>query len=341
MQLLMAMMLLAQPPAVPDGPPVVPELADLEIATRLKAEPDDSFRVYWLDSSTFTRASRIDSVTGDLGNRVNISGPWHNGRFVIYATLSSPSIEQVKAALAKARATWAAEKAVSQTAAPKGWPLPSAGETVEPDLERRGPWPSDLTFPDGMQRYKRAAYTQEIAVTNGRDRITPIERIALHVRDARWLVSGGLLGTDFRSDLYRNAIAANAREYTDDITVSNGGDVTYFDGFRRIIRIDRGVATQENRGWRREFPDGSRLMDVLSSAGKVFEVRQRLKEAGKWKSSVLFEDEKARPKGYTGLTVSCASCHNAKDGPGTGPYAGPLVTGSDSTFSVPFHALEK
>ena len=171
-----------------------------------------------------------------------------------------------------------------------------------------------------MKRYKRAAMTQEIAVTNDRDRITPVHR--LEVENKKWLVSGGMLGIEgWRSDLYKNDAKPN--EWIGDIQVLNS--LGYM---------------QPNRGWKREYPDGAKFLDVLSSKGKVFEVRQREKTEGKWHSSVIFDDEKARPLGYTGLTSSCISCHNAKDGAGTGGYAAGLVPGGDTILSDPFAKLE-
>ena len=260
---------------------------------------------------------------GNYAGEVALVGPWHNGRSVTYATLQSPTVEQIATALEAARRTWQAERQVSQTASPKGWP--PANASGDSNLEGRGPWPDGLSFDESMKRYKRASVTQEIAVTNGSDRITPVHRLDLHARDDRWLVSGGLLGIDgFRSDLYRNDIAANSREYVGNISVLNS--LGYY---------------QNNRGWRREFADGSKFMDVLSAAGKVFEIRQREKSGGKWSSEVVYEDETARPMGYTGLNRSCVSCHNAKDGAGTGPYAGPLVNGSDTVLSYPFRGLER
>jgi len=282
--------------------------------------PDD-FYVHWLDSNTFSLPSKLAGIQGELGSKAEIYAPI-NGEWKRYATLSNPTIEQITTSLEAAHKSWKAEKAVSLKASPKSWPLPNA--LHDDDLSGAGPLPDGYVLPDGMKRYKRASMTQEIAVTDGRDRITPRSRISLHARDARWLVSGGLLGFDFRSDLYRNNTAATAREYVDNIDVWNGRNY------------------QQNRGWRREFPDGSKFLDVLSNtAGKVFEIRQREKAEGRWNSEVIYENESARPEGYSGLTKSCVSCHNAKDGAGTGPYAGPLVLGSDTVFSVPFAALER
>ena len=53
------------------------------------------------------------------GDEAAISGPWHNGRHVWYATLQAPTQQQVQAALATAKATWSAERQVSRAASPK------------------------------------------------------------------------------------------------------------------------------------------------------------------------------------------------------------------------------
>ena len=306
------------------------ERADGYASSLAKASSSGSFLVTWVGVQTrINNADAImafsSSLDGFNAGEVVISGPWHNGRHVIYATLSSPTRQQIEAALEKARETWAASKAVSQTASPKEriWPLPSAGETVDPDLTRRGPWPKVLEFIEGMKRYKRASYTQEIAVTNDRDRITPVHRTQLENKD--WMQPGGMLGIEgYRSDLYRNSVAQNGVEsWIGNISVKNS--LGYF---------------QENRGWVARYPEGARFWDVLSNTktGQVFEIRQRLKEEGRWRNSVLFEDEKERPAGYTGLTKSCTSCHSQA---GQGNYASGLTPGSDSTLSIGFKALEK
>jgi hypothetical protein len=212
------------------------------------------------------------------------------------------------------------------TPRPTEWPLISAGERADHDLDMRGPWPQDLPFPEGMSRYRRSFYTQEIAVVNSRDRITPVSRLHRDLK-SRWLQSGGLEGiSGWRSDLYCNEAASKSPAYIGNIQVRN--EYGYY---------------QPNRGFRREFKEGSRFLDVLSNTktGKVFEVRQRLKEDGKWASRTLFEDVKARPSGYEGLQMRCSDCHNSSDGPGTGGYAAGLVPGSDTVFSLPFAGLEQ
>ncbi len=179
------------------------------------------------------------------------------------------------------------------------------------------PWPRSVAKPKGLIRYKRANYTQEIAVTNDRDRITPVHRSKLV---SKWHQSGGMEGVaGYHSDVYKL------------IPVGGWIGVTNID-------VWNGSNFQKNRGWTRSYPDGTTFYDILSKDGEVFEARERRKENGTWKSRVVFKDENHRPAGYAGLAVSCASCH---DEAGSGGYATGLVPGGDTVLSDPFEALER
>lgn len=202
-------------------------------------------------------------------------------------------------------------------AAPPQYSLPTAPPQFSLDT-RPERWPSSLPFPSEMKPYKRGKYTQSIYTTSGFTRhfIDPVPRFRLL---AKWRQSGGMEGvSDFRSDLYRY-FPSEPEAWIGDIQVWNGSNY------------------QTNRGWKVLFPDGSKFMDVLSSRGTVFEVRQREKKEGKWTSLVAYEDVAARPKGYTGLTVSCNSCHSEA---GSGSYGVGLIPGGDGVLSVGFRALE-
>lgn len=187
-----------------------------------------------------------------------------------------------------------------------------------------GPWPESLDFPEGMVPYKRGTKTQKIytVVNDPRDHIDPVDRYSLP--DTRWHQSGGMLGVEgYRSDVYRY-LPEKPEVWIGDISVLNS--LGYY---------------QNNRGWRVNYPDGSRFMDVLSNTklnNEVFEIRQRTKKDGKWESLVIYENEKVRPAKYTGLTVSCASCHKEA---GTGGYAVGLAPGGDGVLSTGFTALEE
>lgn len=73
----------------------------------------------WFDNDPLERFSDYD-WPGRMGTTVvTISGPYHGGRHITYATLQSPTREQIEAALATARETWEAERTVT-TRAPNG-----------------------------------------------------------------------------------------------------------------------------------------------------------------------------------------------------------------------------
>ena len=215
-------------------------------------------------------------------------------------------------------------KVVQPMASPFSSSQSSSGreQAADDDLER-GPWPMTLEFPKGFIRYQRAKRTQRIAVTDGRDSITPLSRKVL---DAKYHQSGGMLGLLFRSDVYKLA-SVRPRVYVGDIQVLN--EYGYY---------------QPNRGWKREYPEGAAFMDVLSNSDteEVFEVRKLEKRGnrpGDWYAFVEYENPDARPAGYSGkIGVSCGSCHSEA---GTGNYAEGLVIGGDMILSDPFPALEK
>lgn len=179
-------------------------------------------------------------------------------------------------------------------------------------------------LPKHAVRYIPARYTQSIAVTNGRDTIDPV--LIAHLPDTRWHQSGGMLGlTGWRSEKYR-AIAPgwNPGEAVWNLPVKNSfGSIQY------------------NRGLARTYPVGTRFDDVLVNAvtGRVFEHRVREKvTADRWDSQVVHRDPAQFPKGYSGLKVACASCHNDA---GRGNYAVGLNPGADTVFSdaLPWHLV--
>lgn len=231
-----------------------------------------------------------------------------------FRTLENPTTNLIWVAISQSNGPGPGRESLK--ARPFAWPLPSARH--DDDLMAAGPWPYDLEFPSEMKRYKRAEMTQRIAVTNDRDTIEPVSRLQL---DAKWHQSGGMLGIDdFRSDLYR---------YLPEPPKVWVGDIAVLNSFGHY---------QNNRGWKAQFPDGSKFLDVLSKDGDVFEIRERKKEEGRWQSAIVYENEKARPIGYTGLNVSCNSCHKEA---GQGGYAVGLAPGGDGVLSVGFKSLER
>ena len=288
----------------------------------------DGFYVQWADGSYAYPGSPV--LDRPQTSTVYVVGPWHNSREAIYATLSSPTRQQIEAALAQARQEWAsAQRTVSRSAIPFAWPLPSAGETVDPDLTRNGPLPKGFDLGD-MVRYKRAEFTQAMSRLGGYGRPNPrdpfdranwhIEAVSRAKIDAKWRVSGGMEGIEgFRSDLYKNAVEPIDRMELLPVTNSSG-------------------FIQHEQGHKRAWPDGAKFLDVLSAGGNVFEVRKREKIKGRWKSFVMFEDEKARPIGYKSITFSCNDCHSRA---GEASYGLGAIPGADGVISFPFKALEQ
>jgi hypothetical protein len=175
-------------------------------------------------------------------------------------------------------------------------------------------WGSPVEMPVGAVTYTTGVgQTQRIAVTDGRDTIWP-----MWPDDEKWLYSGGLHETwGWKSTKYK--------------TIPKGG--TIYVGIGDIQVLNSFNVYQPNRGLLRWYPVGMRFDDILSNAkGKVFEHRMTMKTANGWVAKTLFKDEKERPPGYKGLSVSCSSCH---DQAGSGAYAGPLVPGGDFVFSDP------
>lgn len=238
-------------------------------------------------------------------------GEWLNERAVLSANASDAEI----AAAMRPRQ-------VSRSVA--GPFTPPLSVERDDDLSR-GPWPVTMEFPVGFERYRRARMSQEIAVTNDRDRITPVPRES--VNGGKWARSGGMMiYPRVRSDVYR-FFPTPPSTYIANLPVLNS-----FGHY------------QHNRGWWREFAVGTAFMDVLSLDGAVFEIRKRSKAQTGWESDVIFEEPSARPAGYSGkIGQSCTSCHEGGHGnaPGSGPYAGGLVPGSDGVYSFPFPALER
>lgn len=104
-------------PPIPYTPPDPPK-RELTKAERIYAQAvrEERFLIWLGDEPCFS----CTSGAGRASLTITISGPWHNGRHLTYATLPTPTQFEVETALAKAKATWAAErKGVSLTASPK------------------------------------------------------------------------------------------------------------------------------------------------------------------------------------------------------------------------------
>lgn len=179
--------------------------------------------------------------------------------------------------------------------------------------------PKDYTpeLPEGAKPYKRARFTQSIAVRGNSD---VIEAVPIKLLERKWHVSGGMEGVHpmlWRSEKFKYVPPAPVRAGIANVFVKTDG------------------GGQFNRGIVRSYPDGTRFDDVLYSTetGKVFEHRVRQKKNGAWESDVVYKDESARPKGYAGLKMTaCAECHSEA---GTGKYGVGLVPGGDTVLSDP------
>lgn len=312
MNALFLSMMLLQPPTVPDGPPVVP--TDLPVIQVVEPKPVQVAKDEWSvvrNSNPWDKGYTVEDLKL-LPEDVRLPDVTIYRSDTAVINLFRPTPTQVLTALETVRGG----RQVSRTALPKALP------TVQPEEPvTAGPLPDAFDLGD-LKPYKRAMYTQAL------DRVgsfsydnSRIQRVHRNELEAKWHQSGGMLGVEgFRSDLYRNDTATEANSWVGMIPVVNSFG-----------------HTQYEQGYKVEYPNGSKFMDVLSNGGKVFEARQRLKVDGKWQSSIVFEDKAARPFGYTGLTVSCNSCHKEA---GTGKYGLGLVPGGDGVLSVGFKPLE-
>lgn len=183
--------------------------------------------------------------------------------------------------------------------------------------------------PPGAVKYAPGKYTQAISVNRGLDGIDRdvIERVPVAKLEEKWRVPGGMEGIpDVSSVKYRTLPEGEGVRYAvKPVEIVNGIKYVDRDGVEREY-------TQFNKAVVREYPDGTRFDEVLYYKGRAFEHRVRVKEGGRWRSSVAFRDKAARPPGYAGLTVTCASCHNLA---GSGGYNAGLIPGGDGVFSDP------
>ncbi len=196
-------------------------------------------------------------------------------------------------------------------------PTPKVGE--EASANKWDKW----LLPIGAEKFEPTRVTQSIYTTDGFTQ-DHIDRVSIASLERKWQISGGMEGiAGVVSEKYKS-LPSPPKEEIGLITVAN--------------RLPSG--SQQNYGLKRTYADGSRFDDVLSYAGRVFEHRFREKKDGKWQSKVLFTDEQARPPGYSGLTVTCASCHKQA---GSGLYNSALIPGSDTVLSdeLPWNLLTR
>lgn len=210
---------------------------------------------------------------------------------------------------------------------PKELPHAAAPEEYKPEL------------PAGAREYRSARFTQNLFenpvggapgfVPGYRSRIDPFP--IAKMQDARWHQPGGLEGIDrslWEARKFRTLPEGKEpQRWLGAISAKNGLD-------RLDAKGNKIEGRQMVRALLRKYPDGTRFDELLVNAktGKVFEHRVREKVDGEWESDVAYKDEGQRPKGYTGLKVSCASCH---DEAGEGKYADGAAPGGDGVLSDP------
>lgn len=195
--------------------------------------------------------------------------------------------------------------------------------------EDEEPWLASVAKPKGTVRYLPTLLTQEIAVTNDRDRITPVSKFNL---PTKWHVPGGLDGVEgWSSTLYKYIPKdASDNHHIGNILVVNG-----------IPNGRGGFFTQQNRGHKRSYPVGTIFTDVLSNAnGEVIEHREweKINDYGeiKWIPGV-YRTNAQRPEGFPKIKSNqCITCHSEA---GTGGYATGLIPGGDNILSDPFPGL--
>lgn len=179
--------------------------------------------------------------------------------------------------------------------------------------------PPFASLPRDAVEYKSATYTQAIyklAPYFGAPSYPRIDLVFVTRTDKKWHRSGGMT----------EDMKFTSRKF------KSGGKPVYELGGIEVKNSFGHFQTEQ--GLRRTYPPGARFDDVLfNEHGVMFEHRVREKGAdGKWRSRVIYRDEIVFPRGYTGLTESCASCHNQA---GSGNYSAGLVPGGDTVISDP------
>jgi hypothetical protein len=170
--------------------------------------------------------------------------------------------------------------------------------------------------------YKKAEYSQRLSITNGLDnnllyhknRDDVFSNAPTDINPNRrfpWAVSGGMHGLTG----WFNKTA---------VYIPPGEKVKVFEE-----RVEAGARHPLPRiSW--SFPDGTKFADILMTYSGPFEIRVREKTNGSWRFRIAHRDENNRPRGYTGLKMSCAECHGSKmSEEGYGIQA----RGSDETIS--------
>ena len=192
----------------------------------------------------------------------------------------------------------------------------SAPQNTLPPLLRL--WPDAVPVPRGLRPYERTQFSQRLVILNDADHLSlvPLNQDddlfnkPNPNRKDEWRVNGGLHA------------AVGWQSYTG-LALPDGASIrTWTD------RVEAGARRPLPR-WFWQFPEGTRVVDLLTEGDRPFELRMLKRENGGWKGHVVWEAEH-KPRGYESLTTTCASCHaftGASYGYGT------ILRGSGGIFS--------
>lgn len=173
-------------------------------------------------------------------------------------------------------------------------------------------------LPKDAVEYKSDGWTQSVFTFYSTDRV--IRPIKIEKLEAKWQQSGGMEGIKGVVSRKYKTLPSPVVQRLDFVTVK----------FKDSAGVEQ---SQKELGIVRSYPDGTRFDDMLYFNDILFEHRVRQKKDGVWDSFVESREILARPEGYNGLKVSCASCHNQA---GTGIYGAGMVPGGDTVLSDPF-----
>jgi hypothetical protein len=214
-----------------------------------------------------------------------------------------------------------AQKAVSQPANP----FTKQRRSAEPDDD---PLPDEVSsILSGMSRYRTTTVAQVSGNRSGGGANSAISRLSI---PSKWQQPGGLEGlTGWSNKLYKrvgNPVqnwlghADPNDRWADGRVISNWGglsEVTY----------------------QRQYGEGAKFADVLSTPSGVFEVRVAEKTSGEWRRSIPYRNAKAEPTGYKRVSLQqCAECH---DQAGDGGYGTARIIGGDGVLSEPLAMMER
>ena len=197
---------------------------------------------------------------------------------------------------------------------------------LPPDQQKaiKAVWPESVDEPAGLRFYNSTWYSQRLAVTNG----VPTNQLYQLNRDDVWGNAPTSLNPN-RQFPYRVPGGLHDLSGWQSFVAVAFPIGKHIEVWDEMVPVAQGVP-QLKRRW--GFPSGTVFVDVLTSQGKAFEIRQRKKKLGVWDSSVIYRDHVAAPRGYRGAGKACVDCHKSA---GASEQYGITVRGDDQTFSFP------